>query len=495
MAFDPLTRTAADAPTEAALIQTDVCVIGAGAAGLSVAAGAVQMGARVVLIEREMRGGFMGGECLHTGCVPSKALLAAGKHAKAMAETGKFGIAPAVALVDFPAVMDHVHGVIEAIAPVDSIERFEGLGVSVMEGTARFIDPRTVEIEGMRVRAKRFVLATGSTPALPPIPGLDKVAYLTNETIWDNRTLPDHLIIIGGGPIGMEMAQAHRRLGARVTVLERFHALPNDDPDLRALLADRLTREGVAIHEKVEVTAVSQGGTGDIHVKAVIDGRDQVLTGSHLLVAAGRVPTVEGLGLEAAGVAFTGRGVTVNANLRTSNRRVYAIGDCADAGPRLTHMASHHASVAVQNILLRRGAKITPDQVPAVTYTDPEFARVGLTEAQARETFKDVETVTWPLEENDRAQAERETEGLIKVVVRRNGKILGASIVAPQAGELIQPWLLALGWGKKLSAMTGMIVPYPTLGEINKRVSSKFYTPLIFGPTVKRVVKLLMRLP
>ncbi len=476
-------------------IETDLCVIGSGAAGLSVAAGASQMGARVVLIEKRIRNGVMGGECLHTGCVPSKAMLAAGKQAKTMADAAKFGIAPVAPQVDFNAVLDHVHGVIEAISPADTVERFEGLGVSVMEGEAAFLDPKTVEIEGMTVRAKRFIIATGSRPAIPPIPGLARSSYFTNETIFDNRVLPSHLIIIGGGAIGMELAQAHRRLGSHVTILERFSVLPNDDPETRAVVTGRLRAEGVTIREIVEIQEVVDGGNGEIHVRCEIEGQKVVVSGSHLLVAAGRQPDLESLNLEAADVAYTARGITVDGSLRTSNKRIYAIGDCADGGPRLTHMAGYHASVVVQNILFRRPAKTNVSLVPAVTYTDPEIAQVGLTEAAAQEKYKDVKAVTWAVAENDRAQADRETEGLIKVVVRGNGKILGVSIAAPNAGELIQPWLLALTWGKNLSAMTGFVAPYPTFGELNKRVAGKFYTPFLFGPRVRRLVKVLLRLP
>ncbi len=476
-------------------IDTDICVIGAGAAGLSVAAGASQMGARVVLIEKHMRDGVMGGECLHTGCVPSKALLAAAKRAKAVTDNARFGIKTGPAEVDFEATMNYVRRVIDTISPIDSTERFQNLGVSVMEGHAQFIGPRMVEIEGMHVEAKFFVIATGSRPAVPPIPGLDKVDYLTNETVFDNRTLPAHLIIIGGGPIGMELAQAHRRLGAQVTVLERIAVLPNDEPDLRAVVKEQLISEGVAIHEFAEVTSVSQTGSGEIHVSCVVEGQNLMLSGSHLLVAAGRQPVVDGLGLEAAGVPYSGKGIAVDGRLRTANKKIFAIGDCADAGPRLTHVAGYHAGIVIRNALFRAPTKSNLTHVPAVTYTDPEIAKVGLGEEEARDLHKDVRVTTFAFDENDRAQAEGEPQGFIKVVARKNGKILGVSIVGAQAGELIQPWLMALSWGKKLSHMTGYIAPYPTLGEINKRVAGQFYTSVLFGPRVRSLVRLLLRLP
>ncbi len=480
---------------DAELIKTDVCVIGAGAAGLSVAYAASSMGAKVILIERQMRDGIMGGECLHTGCVPSKALLAAGKRAHGMEHANAFGIANVRPQVDFEAVIDHVHGVIDQIGPVDSVERYQGIGADVMEGHARFINPRTIEIEGLHVEAKRFVIATGSRPALPPIPGLKDVPYLTNETIFENRVQPDHLIIIGAGPIGMELAQAHRRLGSTVSVLERDKALPNDDPDLTKVVIDRVTGEGVKLHEHVQVEHVSQDSTGLIHVRCIIGGKTIVISGSHLLVAAGRQPVLDELGLEAAGIAYAPQGITVNGSLRTSNSRVWAVGDCVAGSPRFTHVASYHASVVIRNLLFRVPAKTNLEGVPWVTYTDPELAHAGLTEKQAKERHKDVQTITFSYDENDRAIAERETTGFIKVVARKNGRILGVSIVGAHAGEVIQPWLLALSKKMKLSDMTGYIAPYPTLGELNKRVAGKFFTPVLFGPRVRSVVRTLLKLP
>jgi pyruvate/2-oxoglutarate dehydrogenase complex dihydrolipoamide dehydrogenase (E3) component len=463
-------------------IKADICVIGAGSGGLSVAAGAAQLGARTVLIER----GHMGGDCLNTGCVPSKALIAAAKHAYDMTDGERFGIAAAKPKVDFAKVNAHVKGVIEAIAPNDSVARFEGLGVTVLQGEARFKDRHTVIVGNAEIRARRFVVATGSRPAVPPIPGLADVPYLTNETIFDNKTCPEHLVIVGGGPIGIEMAQAHRRLGAKVTVIEAARALSKDDPELALFVLDRLAREGVEILEGARVADVSSAD-GKIAV-ALEDGRK--IEGSHLLVATGRTANVDGLGLEKAGVEFSARGIDVDDRLRTANKRIFAIGD-AIGGLQFTHVANYHAGLVIRNALFRLPAKADYGSIPWVTYTDPELAHVGETEAEARSRHMKINVLRWHLAENDRAQATRETEGQIKVVTDMHSRILGCTIVAPNAGELILPWVLAKSRGLKLSAMAGVTVPYPTLSEISKRVAGSYYTPTLFSPRTRALVRFL----
>ena len=477
-------------------IKTDICIIGAGAAGLSVAAGAVQMGAKAVLIEQHMRDGFMGGDCLHTGCVPSKALLAAAKHAYGMGQGAPFGIAPATPHIDFTKVHDHVHEVIGAIAPVDSVTRFTDLGVKVIEGTAQFTGPRTLEVNGQVIRAKFFVIATGSTPATPPIPGLDTVPYFTNETLFDNTALPRHLVIIGGGPIGAEMAQAHRRLGAEVTLIEGATFMGRDDPELVSVVRQRLIGEGVTILEGAKVTSVCSQLQSEISIAFAQDGQTRSVGGSHLLVAVGRTPAVGGLGLEKAGIAYSHKGIEVDARLRTTNKRIFAIGDVA-GGPQFTHVAGYHAGIAIRNMLYRIPAKADLSAVPHVTYTDPELAHVGLTQAEAEGTFgpDKIRVLRSLYAENDRAQAERKTEGLIKVILKANGEILGASIVGEGAGELLQPWILALSAKLKISAFAGMIAPYPTLGEISKRAAGAFYTPFLFGARNRLIVQTLLKLP
>ncbi len=349
-------------------LRPDLCVIGAGSAGLSVAAVAAQLGAETVLIER----GAMGGDCLNYGCVPSKSLLAAAKAADFWRRGGAFGVAYDPPRIDFATVADKIAEIIGNIAPNDSVERFEGLGVTVLRAEARFTGPRSVRAGTVEVRPRRFVIATGSHPTIPPIPGLDRVPHLTNETIFANRVRPGHLLVIGGGPIGIEMAQAHCRLGSRVTVLDAGPILPRDDPELTELLANRLSGEGVDLRPRVEIAAVESECDG-VAVR-LADG--ELVVGSHLLVAAGRRPSVEALDLAAAGITANARGITVDARLRTANRRAYAIGDVA-GGPQFTHIAGFHAGIVIRNALFRLPAKVDYRALPWVTYTDPELAQVG----------------------------------------------------------------------------------------------------------------------
>ncbi|MDF0602570.1 FAD-dependent oxidoreductase [Psychromarinibacter sp. C21-152] len=464
-------------------IGTDLCVIGAGSGGLSVAAGAAQMGARVVLLE----GGEMGGDCLNYGCVPSKALIAAAKHAHAMGAGAPFGVTPVTPQVDYAAAKDHVRAAIDTIAPVDSQERFEGLGVRVIRDYGRFVSEREVQAGEHVIRARRFVIATGSSPFVPPIPGLEDVPYHTNETIWDLRERPGHLLIVGGGPIGMEMAQAHARLGCKVTVIEGDKALGKDDPEAAALVLERLRGEGVEIVEGVQAERVS-GQAGAIAVEA--GGARH--TGSHLLIAVGRKANIARLDLDRAGVKHD-RAVEVDARLRTANRRVYAVGDVA-GGLQFTHVAGYHGGLVIRPILFGLPATAKTAHLPWATYTDPELAQVGLTEAQARERHGDAVTVArFDYAENDRAVAERKTDGFIKVMVVK-GRPVGATIVGAEAANLIGLWSLAIANRLKMSAIAAMVAPYPTLGELNKRAAGAYFTPKLFeSPAVKRVVGLVQR--
>ncbi|MDX2290420.1 MAG: FAD-dependent oxidoreductase [Hyphomicrobiaceae bacterium] len=466
----------------------DLCIVGGGSAGLTVAAGAAQLGARVVLIER----GEMGGDCLNYGCVPSKALIAAGHAAQAMRDAGRFGIAPVEPSVDFAATMDRVRSVIAAIAPNDSVERFEKLGVRVLRTSARFVSPDTVEAGGERIRAHRCVIASGSRPAAPPIPGLDSVPYLTNETVFANRQRPQHLVIIGGGPIGMELAQAHHRLGSKVTVVEAGKALSKDDPELTALVLDRLREEGIEIREGAAARRVS-ASEGRIRVEVEGATGPATVEGSHLLIAAGRKPNVSDLGLEAAGIAFDAKGIKVGPSLVTSNPVVYAIGDVI-GGLQFTHVANYHAGIVIRRALFRMPAKVDPGIIPWVTFTDPELAHVGLTEAEAASKHGKVNVLRWPYHENDRAQAEHATAGHVKVVTDKKGRILGASIVGEHAGELIQMWALALSQKMNIRAMTGFVSPYPTLTEINKRAAYKFFAGAPGSPILRKVIGFLAKL-
>ena len=467
-------------------IETDICILGAGSGGLSVAAGAAQMGARVVLIEADR----MGGDCLNAGCVPSKALIAAAKQAHAMQSGAAYGVAPVTPQVCFPGAKDHVARAIATIAPHDSQERFEGLGATVLRARGRFVSPREVQAGDTVIRARRFVIATGSRPLVPPIPGLDAVPHHTNETIFELREKPGHLIVVGGGPIGMEMAQAHARLGSRVTVVEAARALGRDDPEVAEVALARLRTEGVEIREGAAAERVSgTAGAVTLHL-----GQESV-TGSHLLVAVGRRANTAEMGLEAAGIAHDARGVTVDAGLRTTNRRVYAIGDAA-GGLQFTHVAGYQAGLVVRSALFRLPVRNRTDHVPRVTYTDPEVAQVGLTEAEAREAHGDrIEVHRAPFAENDRARAERATEGLVKMVADGRGRIYGVSMAGRHAGELIQPWALALSKRLRVKDMAGHVAAYPTLGEVSKRVAGAYYQPRLFeSARVKWVVRILAKL-
>ncbi len=470
------------------IITTDICVIGAGSGGLSVAAGAVQMGAKVVLIEK----GKMGGDCLNTGCVPSKALLAAGHAAENARSASRFGVSTGPVEIDFGRAIDHVHSVIAGIAPHDSVERFEELGCTVIQAEARFTGPGELVAGDTTIKAKRFVIATGSRAAVPPIPGLETVCYFTNETIFENRVRPDHLIIIGGGPIGLEMAQAHHQLGAKVTVIEMGTILPKDDPDLVAVVRDRIKADGISLYEGGKTKEILDVND---QIRVVIEhqGIEITLEGSHLLLATGRKPNVENLGLKDAGIEYTDRGISVDARLRTSNKKVFAIGDIT-GGLQFTHMAGYDAGIVIRNALFRLPAKVDHSAVPWVTYTNPELAQVGLTEMAARKKFgDDIRVVTWDYAENDRARAEAETEGFIKVITKPNGRILGAAIVGRQAGELIGVWSLAISKKMKIGAIAGMIAPYPTLGELSKRVAGAWYTPSLFGEKTRKLVRFLLK--
>ena len=469
------------------MLRPDLCVIGAGSGGLSVAAAAAQLGVDVVLVEKYK----MGGDCLNTGCVPSKAMLAAARHAENMRTTKPFGIAPTSPVINSAAVRGHVQGVIEAIEPNDSVERFTGLGVTVIQAPARFTARNMVEAGDYEIRARRFVVATGSSPAVPPIPGLADVEYFTNETIFDNAVKLDDLIVIGGGPIGLEMAQAHHRLGSRVVVVEALKALAKDDPELAEPLLRRLRDEGIDIREGVRVERV-EPLNGGVRVVVSENGVEQNLDGTHVLVATGRKANVEGLNLEVAGIKYDQRGITVSRRLKTSNRRVWAIGDVA-GGPQFTHVANYHAGLVIRQALFRLPVKANHDTVPWVTYTDPELAHVGLTEDVARKRHGRIKVLRWPFSENDRAQAERATDGFVKVVTDRRGRILGASIVGKEAGELLQVWCLAISAGLNVKAMTGFIAPYPTLGEINKRVAYTYFLASLTSPLVRGAVKFLAR--
>ncbi len=515
----------------------DLAVIGAGSAGLSVTAVAAQLGVRVALIER----GRMGGDCLNTGCVPSKALLAASHAAQAIRGAGRLGVCVGEPVIDWDAVRAHVQGAIAAIAPADSEARFRALGATVLRGEARFVAPDALQVDGRRITARRIVVAAGSRAAVPPIAGLDRVPFLTNETLFDLPQRPEHLLILGGGPIGLEMADAFAGLGSRVTVLEAATIASREDPELVAGLRSMLVARGVAILEGVGVSAVEpgtvagseaaagsgtgaepgigaglrtgagsetgagagteagsvlQGGATAGVVLVLADGRR--IGGSHLLVAAGRRPNLEALDLPAADVRASPAGIVTDSGLRSvSNRRVFAAGDIADPvgiGPRaFTHAGSYHAGIVIRRVLFRLPARVDYAALPRVTYTHPELAQVGMTQAEARTVGLPVAVLRWPLADNDRAVAEGDPAGLVKLIVAR-GRVVGAGILAPAAGEMIGTWTLAIGERTRVSRLAGMIVPYPTRAEAAKRAAGSLFAPKLFSNRTKWVVGWLQRI-
>lgn len=460
----------------------DICVIGGGPGGLSVAAAAAAFGVPTVLIERHK----MGGDCLNTGCIPSKAMLAAARRAEAIRSDNEFGVV-AQGIIDFTKVHDYVQSVITAVAPTDSVERFAGLGVRVIREHAKFKNRNTVLAGDIEIRARRFVIATGSRPAVPPIPGIESGPYLTNESIFDLKERPEHLIIVGAGPTGLELAQAFRRVGSSVTVLEAGQPLAKDDPECAAIVLDRLEREGVVIRSGVNVIGITHAGAT---VTATIEaaGAEQTITGSHLLVAAGRKPAIDGLDLEAAGIRYDRSGIRVNRKLKTRNRRIYAIGDCAAGQLQFTHAANYHAGLVIRNALFRLPARVNNAAIPWVTFTEPELAHTGLTEKQAHASRLKIRVARWPYHDNDRAQTERDTHGHIKVITTRKGKIVGATIVGAQAGELIGMWTLAIAQGLNIQSVTEIVLPYPTLSELGKRAAIDFFAPGLTSSWVRRII-------
>lgn len=468
----------------------DICIIGAGSGGLSIAAGAAQLGRSVVLYEADE----MGGDCLNYGCVPSKALIAAGKHAHALTNGSEFGVKPVKPKIDFETVKSHIQGVIDHIAPVDSHQRFEGLGCIVIRERARFKDARTVESDTTEVRAKRIVIATGSRASAPPIPGLDTTPYLTNENIFSVESLPSHLLVIGAGPIGLELGQAFARLGSKVEIIDIAAPLANNEPEHADVLVNALKDEGVIFHAPVKTKHIRKSASG-VEVE-LEDGT--VLAGSHLLVAAGRRPVMDGLELENAGIDYTRRGITTDDHLRTTNKRVYAVGDVSGRGG-LTHAAGYHAGIIIKAFyflpppLSRLLGKATTHRMPAAIYSEPELASIGLSEAQAREAGHTVRALKWDFEENDRAIAERSDKGSVKIVATNKGQILGASIVGEGAGDLIQMISVAMTNKVKISGLAQIISPYPTRGEAVKRAASSYYTDTIFGDKAKKFAGFLTR--
>ncbi len=461
----------------------DLIVIGAGAAGLTAAGGCTMYGLRVALIER----GRMGGECLNTGCVPSKALLAAAHRAHAVRTAARMGVIAGEPRIDFAAVHAHVQAAIARIAPHDARERFEAMGVEVIAGEACFVSPHAVRVGERTLRAPRIVIASGSRPRLPDIPGLADTPHFTNETIFDLTTCPEHLAILGGGAIGVEMAQAFRRLGAGVTLVEADRPLAHEDADAAALLLGTLRAEGVRVLAGIPVRRIAATPTG-IEV-ALADG--QTIAASHLLVATGRAPDLVSLDLAAAGVTVGTDGIVVDAHLRTSARHILAIGDCR-AGPRLTHAAGHEGALAVRAVALGLPVRVDYSALPRAIYTQPELAQIGLTEADARAKYGEVSVTTAPFADDDRALAENNAAGFVKLV-RARGRVIGVTIVGAHAGELLLPWSQILARKASVFGLTGAMIAYPTRSEASKTAAFESVRPLLFHPLLKRWAALLAR--
>ncbi|MGD0021804.1 MAG: NAD(P)/FAD-dependent oxidoreductase [Smithellaceae bacterium] len=467
----------------------DLGIIGGGAAGLTAAAGAAQFGAKTILIEKSAK---LGGDCLHYGCVPSKTLIRTAGVYSLLKRSREFGL-PEIKLppVDLGAAMDRVKSVIENIQHHDSVERFCGLGAQVVFGNPSFLDAHTVNLDGKNITAKSWIIATGSSPALPPVEGLAAVPYWTNETIFNQRKLPTSLIVLGGGPIGLELAQALGRLGSKITIVEFMdQILGPEDADLAALLEERLKEEGMTILKGTQaLKAEYVDSTFHLTVASKADkGKTNILKADALLVAAGRKPNIDGLGLEAAGVKFTPRGIPTNARMKTNISHIYACGDVNGQMP-FTHVAGYEAGIALTNAVLRLPRRADYNKIGWCTYTDPEVASIGLNEKRAKKD--NIKYRLWEenYEDNDRAQAEGETKGKIKLLVSPGGKLLGCQIIGAHAGELIHEWVITVEGGVKLSAIAGAVHIYPTISEISKRVAGKIFAEKIFSDRTKNILK------
>jgi pyruvate/2-oxoglutarate dehydrogenase complex dihydrolipoamide dehydrogenase (E3) component len=473
-------------------LNPEICVIGAGAGGLTAAAAGAAMGVSVVLIEKSR----MGGQSLYGGSVPARALQAAAGHANAARVGANFGVKSVRSAVEFAAVNAYVRSAIEAIAPQDSPERFKGLGVHVIAGAARFEDAGTVVVGGTTVRARRFIIATGSSPVIPPIPGLAETPYLTPETGFGLTDCPRHLFVLGAGRTGLELAQAFRRLGAEVTVFETETPLKHEDRECAAVVLDALGDEGVKLRSGVRIAQVRRVlGRIQVVIAKPDDARsagEEVIEGSHILVAAGGRPNIDELELDVAGIRYDQNRIVVDQRLRTTNKNVYAIGDVV-GGPKYANAASHHAGLVVRNVLFRQSTVVDSRAIPRVIFTDPELAQVGLLEDEARALVKNIRILRWPYRENDRALTAAAAKGHTKVITDSKGDILGATIVGAQAGEAIATWVLAIGQKLNIGALAGLVAPYPTYGEVGKRAAITYFVRGLTNTRVRRIMGWLRR--
>ncbi|MCG8530184.1 MAG: FAD-dependent oxidoreductase [Desulfovibrionales bacterium] len=475
----------------------DLLIIGSGAAGLTIASGAAQLGVKVLLIEKNKH---MGGDCLHYGCVPSKTLIKCAKVRHQMSKADAYGLpVPSLDPVDFSKVSAHIQSVIDTIQPHDSPERFEGLGATVRFGTAAFVDPHTVALtpsEGgtpENITAATIVIAAGSTPSSPPFKGLDQIDYLTNETVFFQQSLPERLTVIGGGPIAVEMAQAMHRLGSEVTLLQRSaHILSKEDPDMAEVVEESLRSDGVNVVTNTSIEEITQDG-GAITVRyGVKDQPEQTVTSDNLLVALGRAPSVKPLNLEAAGVEYTKKGIPVDDKMRTNVPHIYAVGDVTGQY-QFTHAAGYEGGIVIANAVFKLPRKANYTWLPWVTYSDPELASVGYNEKRAKDAGIAYTVHTEHFGENDRALAENQPEGKLKLLLDPKGKVLGVQIVGIHAGELINEWVAVLGGKVKLSTLAGAVHPYPTVGEINKKVAGTILSQKVFSPFTRKILRMLFK--
>jgi len=472
----------------------DLGVLGGGAAGLTAAAGAAQFGAKTILVEKAKK---LGGDCLHFGCVPSKTLIRTASVWSLARRAKEFGL-PEIELppVNLATVMDRVRSVIDTIQEHDSPERFCRLGAEIRFGSPRFVDDHTVDLDGALLTARAWIVATGSGPSLPPVEGIESVPYWTNETVFSQKELPGHLVILGGGPIGVEMAQAFRRLGSKVTVVELSdQVLGPEDPDIALILRNRLEAEGVKV-----LTGTKALKAGAVNSSVLLrvapakgEGEPWSIEGDVLLVAAGRKPNVEGLDLPVAGVTYSPRGIPADARMRTNVPHIFACGDVNGVFP-FTHVAGYEAGIALSNAVLRLPRKADYTKVPWCTYTDPEVASIGLNEKRAKAAGIEYRTLEAPFREVDRALAEGETEGKIKVLISPSGALLGCQIAGHHAGELLHEWVAAINGGVKLSTLAGAIHAYPTLAEISKKAAGSYYSEKLFSDRTKKILRFLFDL-
>ena len=463
----------------------DVVIIGGGAGGLVVASVAAQLGLDVALINKEEN---MGGDCLHYGCVPSKTLIKSASVAHTMAHANRWGLNSVDTTIDINAINTTIKNVIDSIQVHDSRERFEELGCEVVTGDAMFISPTQIEVNGKKIDGKRFVIATGSSAFIPPIKGLSETAFLTNEDMYSLPILPKSMIILGGGPIGVEMAQAYSRLGTDVSIVELApRLLPRMDKDASKILADVFRDEGISVHVDSEVVEVLESGTD----KQVVLKDGQTLSAETLLVAIGRRPVVDSLNLEKAKVDYATSGIKVNKKMQTSNKNIYACGDVTGEIP-LTHVAELQAGVVIANLIFKMPKKISYDVIPAVVYTEPEVAQVGISIEQC-EILKKGEVHQFDVSQLDRAITDNVKAGVAKILTNK-GRVVGAHIIAPHAGELIHELALAIQENMKVSKITSLVHAYPSYSQLNKRLAGQYYTNRLFSPFTKKIVGFLNKL-